>query len=263
MSIDITPQSGEVHIEDSSLVKITIDTDQRAINVVDGTITFENARIVSTTTGGSILELWPQLPTVTDGTTVTFAGGTPSSVFGKTLRLFTVAVTPTTNQPIIARITHAHAYLDDGTGSPVAIPDATIEIPVVLQQQNNDSLAASIADDTIPPQPFTITLGREAATYDGRYFISFYSTDGESGIQTYEIIEGTEITRTTSSTYVLKDQSLSKNITVRAIDAAGNVRSETYTHSAQYTYSRTRLAYLILSIGALIALLYILRNRKK
>lgn len=263
MNITVTPLSGEAHIEDASLMKVTIDTDQQEINVVDGTITFENARVVSVSTGGSILELWPQLPTVADGTTITFAGGTPSSVFGKTLRLFTVAVTPTTGQPIIARITGAHAYLDNGNGSPVAIPDATAEIPVVAQQQNIDSLATSIADDTTPPEPFAITLGREVSTYDGKYFISFYTTDGESGIQTYEIIEGADISRTTRNTYVLKDQSRSEKITVRAIDAAGNVRTETYTHTSQSSYPRSSIIYLILGLGAVIALLYGMRRRKK
>lgn len=262
MSIEVTPLYGEAHIEDSSLVKVTIDTDGREINVVDGTITFDNARVISASTGGSIFELWPQLPTVTNGNSISFAGGTPSAVFGKTLRLFTIAITPQSEQPITARITNAHAYLHDGSGSPIPIPDATIEIPVVAQPLNENTLTTSIELDTVPPKPFTITIGREAATFDGKYFASFYTTDGETGVVKYVVTENGTTTETTSNTYVLRDQSRSTDIIVKALDAAGNERIGTLS-STQSSSNFPLLVYLILCGSIALALSYYFIRRKK
>jgi len=98
-----------------------------------------------------------------------------------------------------------------------------------------DDWNTRIAADTTPPTEFSVTLGSDKSIYAGRYFIAFSTTDKQSGIDHYEVIEepiddfnlflwgGIDAPwKKVRSPYLLKDQSLNSTIRVKAIDKAGN-----------------------------------------
>lgn len=229
MTISVTPPEDTVRVGDTVILKVMIDTEQVEINAVDGVIYFnKSAPVTSLTTGGSIMSLWPKVPTIEDNK-ITFTGGSPSGVFGKFLKIFTIAIKPTTADTIEISIPEGHAYLNDGQGTEVGLTGPTINIPVLPRGDDTDNLASLIGSDTEPPTSFTIEIGREASLYDGKYFLSFYSSDGESGIEYYEVTENNYSPVRSGNVYVLKNQNLSGTVTVKAVDVAGNVRTETRT----------------------------------
>src|SRR5690606_16980494 len=92
-----------------------------------------------------------------------------------------------------------------------------------------------VGADTIPPEKFTIYLERTPNAFSNDYYIVFNTTDKQSGIDHYEVIEepledqmlftwgaATAPWVKARSPYMLKDQSLNSTIRVRAIDKAGN-----------------------------------------
>jgi len=78
--------------------------------------------------------------------------------------------------------------------------------------------------DATPPEPFKLEIGQDPTVFEGKYFLSFYTTDKTSGIDYFEIKEGKRASKIISSPYVLEDQTLQSKITVKAIDKAGNER---------------------------------------
>jgi hypothetical protein len=81
-----------------------------------------------------------------------------------------------------------------------------------------------VTKDKSPPEPFEMGVGRDPGIFDNKYFISFFATDRESGIDYYEVKEGDQTFVRAESPYLLKDQSLRSTIKVKAVDKAGNER---------------------------------------
>ncbi len=217
-----------ISVGNTSLIKVMINTETAEINATDGVLTFSSPKdIVSINIGGSIFDLWPRRPSL-EGNKISFTGGTTAGVYGSTLRLFTIAVKPSSTNPIKINLQNATTYLNDGKGTSVNVSGTQIEIPVQNTSKTSDELASLISKDTTPPEKFKIELGQDPSVYDGKYFISFFTTDKESGIERYEIVEGDRPSVRSGNTYVLQDQGLSSLITIRAIDNAGNERVETF-----------------------------------
>jgi len=78
--------------------------------------------------------------------------------------------------------------------------------------------------DTTPPEDFKPEIGRDPAIFEGKYFLSFATTDKTSGIDYYEVKEGKRDFKKAGSPYSLEDQSLQSTILVKAVDKAGNER---------------------------------------
>lgn len=80
--------------------------------------------------------------------------------------------------------------------------------------------------EKIPPEPFTPIISRSDEIYDGKYFLVFSTQDKNSGIDYYEVSEGGEPFRIAQSPYLLRNQKLDEDIRIRAVDKAGNIRTE-------------------------------------
>ena len=101
--------------------------------------------------------------------------------------------------------------------------------------------------DTLPPEPFEITIGQNPSIFAGQYFLTFAAVDKTSGIDHFEILE----TRKSKgkwergeSPYLLKDQSLTSIIKVKAVDKAGNERIAEIVPSLNPFPYRTRILVL-------------------
>jgi hypothetical protein len=87
--------------------------------------------------------------------------------------------------------------------------------------------------DSTPPEDFKPEIGKDPTIFEGKYFLSFATTDKTSGIDHFEILEADRrgfkrgTTRKAEwkrveSPYLLEDQSLQSIIKVKAVDKAGN-----------------------------------------
>lgn len=204
-------------------------TDEPGINVLDVTFVVRGpARITAIQTGGSIFSLWPTQEISANGTRAHIVGGTPSSVFGSSLRVVDLMVQVTGAGTVTLDAQNATAYKGDGTGAEIAIVSHPLSFTAISGQPINEQ-SQYLANDTQPPEPFYIELSRDASVFDGAYFLSFFTTDAQTGVARYEVVEGSRPAVDSNGTYVLHDQALATDVAVRAYDGAGNVREETFT----------------------------------
>lgn len=84
------------------------------------------------------------------------------------------------------------------------------------------SIAYRAMIDAISPEAFGLEIAKDPSIFEGKYFLSFATTDKTSGLDYYEIKEGKRELKRVTSPYLLEEQKLGKKIMVRAYDKAGN-----------------------------------------
>ncbi len=239
----------------SGVFDVVLDTEGKELNALEGEISFEDGvQVVGVSTGGSIFNLWPNYPKIS-GQTVFFTGGTASSIFGKRLKIFSIKTKGLADAPIQVNITKAVAYLSDGKGTPLALEDRIIKISAD-QFHSVGTGGGLLTDDKTPPSPFEIALGRDPSLFEGKYFLSFYASDSESGIDHYEVREGNFPPLRTGNTYTLRDQTLSDTIEVKAYDAAGNVRTEVFNQKPSFGATP-----FLLLLALVLILFFVIRKK--
>lgn len=245
---------------DSVTMSVRLDTDEEkeeCINAVDGVITYsESLSPVDVSVGDSIFSMWVEQPKIDkEKHTITFAGGIPNGYCGRIqgdprltntiVKLifrspgFIVGGNP--NGSSTAKVEFAPettAYLNDGQGTKaqLAMYGAKMELGDKPGPVLKDDWRQEILADNIPPEQFSIDLQKDEHTFGGKYYIVFNTTDKQTGIDQYQIMEE-PVSRikafewgradapwvvTKLSTYELKDQSLNSIIRVKATDKAGN-----------------------------------------
>jgi hypothetical protein len=136
---------------------------------------------------------------------------------GLLARLYFKGTTPGTVSVVTS---HVIAYLADGKATRVPVDSIPGNVRVVITAtQKNPVLGVT---DTTAPRQFIPRIVRDALLYEGKYTVVFTSADGESGIDHYEVQEGTGPWVHAQSPYLLKDQHLAATVKVRAVDHAGN-----------------------------------------
>jgi hypothetical protein len=245
-----------VHPGDTLAVAVRLETDPgECVNVVDGVINLTGGLIpVDISRGASIVPLWVEEPQIDQATNqVTFAGGIPNGYCGRidgdpklTNILFeilvqapgfSVGIGERDETAAIRFAPETQVFLNDGTGTvaPLTTFDREFVVHTRPRAESVNEWTSRIGEDGTPPQEFSIELSTDPSIYGGRYFITFNTTDKESGLDRYEVIEEPldqlELFRwgrvdapwqTARSPYLLEDQSLNSTIRVRAIDKAGN-----------------------------------------
>jgi hypothetical protein len=287
------PGSTEVYRGDTITLALRLDTDEgECINTVDAVIKYDpNIKAVDVSRGSSILNIWLEDPIINENEhTISFVAGIPGGYCGR------IAGDPSLTNVLLEIVFRspgfsigtgnnpsARIWVDDqsqillhdgyGTNAPVRFQDAVISLLDTPGNSPNDSWRKEVADDTELPADFAIELTKDTAAFSGKYFIVFNSSDKQSGIDHYEVMEepfsewGTfkwgradAPWVTTQSPYVLKDQTLNSTIRVKAIDKAGNERVATLVPDAALrSISRDRfLTLLVLGGIALVVILLVI-----
>lgn len=251
-----------IGVGDTVLLKIMLDTEGQEINVAEGVVRVHNPADVSTiNTGGSIFDLWTRKPSLVDER-ISFTGGTTAGVYGTSLKLFTIAIKPSSETPINLDFEDVTIFLNDGKGTSISVTGKSVKIPVVATVEQKNDIASLILSDTNPPNPFPIDLGQDPSLYDGKYFVSFYATDNETGVDRYEVKEeGFPMIRT-GSIYVLQNQNLTGSIEIKAIDLAGNARIQNLNLEEHLPWIRIIISILIVVL-LLTAIFKLLIFKKK
>lgn len=305
-SLYMEPNNTEIKRGDTIAVAVRLDTDEASdecVNVVDATIKYpENIEPVDTTRGNSILSVWLEEPVINKAErTITFAGGIPNGYCGRIPgdpRLTNVVVELLFRSPgmLVGAVSDLDAatiefgpetrvLLNDGFGTEATLETYGTTINLLKEVGNTitNEWSDRIEADTIPPEEFTIELVRTPNAFSNRYIIVFGTTDKQSGIDHYEVLEepfdefelfqwGAETAPwlTTRSPYELKDQSLNSTIRVRAIDKAGNEYVATLvpdeSQRSMSTQSKLLVALIVAGVGGLLLVGFLtsvlLRRRK-
>jgi hypothetical protein len=304
-SLYMDPNQAELKRGDTIKISVRLDTDEgECVNVVDSVVTYsENIQPIDTSRGSSILSLWVEEPVIDrDNRTISFAGGIPNGYCGRIPgdpRLtnnvidllfqspgLQIGSDGSGNQAAIGFAPETHVLLNDGFGTAAA--PQLFGTSILLTREAGSSVQnpwqESVNNDTIPPEKFSIALERTPNAFSNRYFITFNTTDKQSGVDHYEVIEEALDTKNlfgwgaetapwikAKSPYILDDQSLNSTIRVRAIDKAGNEYIATYIpEEGIRTLSEDNMmiyAFLagagILLVAVLVAILIALRSSRR
>jgi hypothetical protein len=273
-------------------VGVRIDTDEgECINTVDATIHYDGSiNAVDISRGDSILSIWVEEPVIDEANhTIHFAGGLPGGYCGRipgdpsltNVLLKVVFKSPglsigsgaTTKTPRIWFDENTQVLLHDGYGTPamLQLQEAHINLADTPGGQINDTWKDDVHNDSEIPSDFAIALTKDDSAFNKEYFIVFNSSDKQSGIDHYEVMEEpfAEFSAfkwgradapwvKTESPYVLKDQTLNSTIRVKAIDKAGNIRVVTLVPDTALRSMSHDMFITTLIGGGVIALVSVL-----
>jgi hypothetical protein len=270
------PQDIEIGNDSNFTIDLKIDVED-CVNVVEAYVGFdkEHFKLLDFMTGVSIVNLWIAQPQETDFEKINndgqihFAGGIPGGYCGKipgdpgqsniVARL--VFASKNIDGNIAEKITGdikildgTRVLLNDGLGSEdggLRKSDAKVSISKSLIP-NDKAWQNELNADKIPPENFVIELYHGANIFDGKYNLVFNTTDKQSGVDYYEVLEirNNEVVgekqkrnplayfgigekmvgwKKAQTPYLLEDQDMRSVIKVRAVDKAGNERVVEYT----------------------------------
>lgn len=223
--------SNEYSFGDIFLVHLKVDTEKERINAGKIEILFpaEKLEVIDILKENSIFTLWPQEPEVSEKGKISFVGGVPLGFEGKG-KILSIAFKVISNSVSKGEIKFSKdclLLLNDGLGteSKLKTKNFFLSLLPTHSKKPKNELKELLEKDNIPPEPFQIYLGKSDFVFNGRYFISFFAVDFQSGIDHYEIQEGKGPWKKTKfNFYLLNDQNLKSEIKVKAVDKAGNER---------------------------------------
>jgi len=274
--LSFAPDGGEYHGGDEFLVDVRLEIGEQCVNTVEASIKFDHQylNLVDFSTGGSFLSLWVARPSGEelaaanrDGR-IYFAGGLPGGYCGRVpgdIGPSDVAATLVfrvpenvagsfSGQPAGLSFTDpTRVLLNDGLGSEDVLlkKEASFRLTPPTAGAPRQEWQTQLVADRLPPEPFVIELRQDPAMFSGQYYVFFTTTDKQSGLDHYEILEtkpnapsAGRLVRWWETLrvrwlpapawkiivppYLLHDQTLSSLIKVKAVDKAGNEKVVEY-----------------------------------
>ena len=253
---DVSTPAGTVSIP------VILENDQHNINTLQGEVSIDGPITELTILEGrSIVPIWVERPIV-EGNRISFSGIIPGGLRDDGL-LFIVQFKAKTGDTVTLRSNNSVFFLNDGNGT--ALEGDTSERKVTFTEELPET---EIERDFIPPEIFTPAVGSDPSVFNGKYFIAFATQDKQSGLSHYEIQEQFFNTidpddwKLVRSPYVLKHQSLTHHIFVKAVDYEGNIRVVHIEPQTSF-YSVVTGALVILPIALLLGLAILYRYVRK
>jgi len=281
------PNTVSLNRGDAAKVSVRLDTDEAAgecINAIDAVISYSaNIIPVDISIGKSIFPIWVEAPTINkENNTISFAGGIPNGYCGR------VQGDPNLTNTLVeiffrapgmqvgggdertaatAQFTdETTAYLNDGAGTPAQLQKigANFTLGDSIGSEILDPWSGDVQNDNIPPEEFSATVEK----IDNKWFVVFNTTDKQTGISHYEVIEET-ISQSqlfdfgaatapwveTRSPHLLKDQTRNSVVRVKAIDKAGNEYVATVPVDESARRFTLTTDVMIVASGVLVGLL--------
>jgi hypothetical protein len=242
------PASVTKAVGESFTMNIRLNTEGENVNAVDVTLTYPPLLVATgISKSGSAVQLWVQDPSYTNST-LSLTGGVPGGL--------------NSSSALLARVTFQARAVGDGGlslggGSSVLLNDGQgtraslrlvgnvvhvtaksggkTPIPSITPKTSGNESASptpwevpSDGEDTDKPKKFIVSVEKDARVFGGKHFVSFFTTDETSGVDHYEIKEGSAPYKIARTPYLLTDQKLRSVVRVRAYDSAGNYRESVY-----------------------------------
>lgn len=209
---------------------ITLASDE-STNAIEGEVTFpyELMEVRGIQTTDSAVTFWVVPPQVTATGTIGFSGITPGGMQGTHAILTIQFQTRKTGQGVIG-LQKMKALLNNGKGTqtPVVLHTATVAVTASVATGS----ASTTVTDTAPPESFRPQVTRSELLFNGAWFLVFATQDKNTGMSRFEVKESRsrlfaplQAWHVAQSPYLLADQQRASYIFVRAIDAAGTMRT--------------------------------------
>ncbi len=271
-SVSISTNHSEFFVGDTILFSVRIDSEGKNINTVEGKVLLDHAAdavsLTDINTSGSQFSLWPVKPLPSErNTNISFVGGSPGGFISKDATIFNIVLTLQETGQIALSLDNIVVYISDGKGTKdeVRVKDLSITVlPKKSGTQSADDWRTIMSNDTTAPEPFEVYAGQESSVFDGKKFLSFNTTDAQSGVSYYEVIEDNLSPIRSNGTYVLQEQNKPVKVKVVAYDSAGNARESVY-HSPAPTPAPYSVSYSVIMalIGIIILMVVVFKKMRK
>ncbi|MBX4211338.1 MAG: cohesin domain-containing protein [Candidatus Yanofskybacteria bacterium] len=240
------PASANKAVGERFTVNVRLNTEGESINAIDLGILYPPVlRAVSVSKAGSALQLWVQDPSFT-GTSIIFTGGSPGGIQSGSALIGKITFEgKAAGEGGFGLTGDSSALLNDGQGTKAALrlinsvfsigprsaqsPGPSVKPGQINEPAETPESPASKQEktDTKKPSRFDIAVGTDPRVFGGKKFVSFFTTDAETGVDHYEVKEGSGVFRVARTPYLLGDEPRTV-VRVRAYDGAGNYREEAY-----------------------------------
>jgi len=201
-----------------------LNTENENINAIEGGIVFpENLlQLKEIRDGNSIINLWIQKPENKDGE-IAFSGITPGGYLGRNGLIFSLVFQSTGEGQGLIEAKNIKVLINDGAGTEAKTKISNLQL-VFSKQTASYQAPLSKENDADQPEIFKPIVTQDPTIFNGQYFLVFATQDKGSGINHYEVREGSSPFIIAQSPYLLQDQKLDKKIYVKAVDKSGNQR---------------------------------------
>ncbi|MDD5251425.1 MAG: cohesin domain-containing protein [Patescibacteria group bacterium] len=225
-----------IRVGDEFEVGLFLNTENEDVNAVEGKVVFPEhlLELKGIYDGNSIINLWIERPNAKNGE-ILFSGIVPGGYLGKKGPIFSVVFQSKQEGSGSIEIQDMRALLNDGNGTGAHTTVSDVQFSV-SKQTSASPPAVVEKKDTDRPEIFKPIVTINPTVFDGKYFLVFATQDKGSGIDRYEIREGDGPFILARSPYLLQNQNLDKEITVKAVDRSGNVRTVTVPAEKPMTY---------------------------
>lgn len=229
--VSISGPIDKAGVGDIASFSVTMDTENKNINVIEGEITVvegkNNFLIKELSVAGSDFRLWPIKPSFSESMgKISFTAGTPGGINKKNALLFKVIFQAEGEGQVVLAPSNIRAYANDGRATPVEIKVNPINFAIgpIRQDGGKNELGKIIIGDNKKPWGLIAEIGRDDSVFDGKSFVFFSAFDNESGIGHFEVKEGARDFVRSGSIYVFQNQQKLEPTMIVAYDKAGNSR---------------------------------------
>ena len=240
------------------LADLVIQSDD-SVNAIEGVFVYPSnlLKVIGIEDGNSVINFWIEKPSENKIGEISFSGITPGGFKGNNL-VFSIIFEAANLGEARLGLRDVKVLLNDGEGS-LASTNVMGKTVLISKIGEGDSLPEVF--DLEMPEDFIPLLANDPNLFDGKYFLVFSTEDKISGIDYYQLREGKSgIFKKVESPYLLKNQSLSKEIFIQAVDKKGNTR-EVVFRPDQKIFGYKSIGLFVIIIVLLILFLYRLRKK--
>ncbi len=219
--ISIKSDKSEANIGEQFIVDVVVNSNE-TLNAIEGSMIYpENSlKVDNIIFNNSVINFWVEKPKVENGK-ISFSGVTPVGFSGVESDIFSVVFTADKPGPAEIYFENSKGYLSDGKGTVVYLKIIPSKVYVEDDVQNTKEDIV----DTEPPEDFTPVIVSDQNLNNGKKTLIFYTQDKKTDVKEYLIKEGYfGFYKKSKSPYLLKDQTLTKDIYIKAVDYNGNSR---------------------------------------
>lgn len=285
-TLRIDPAVKEVAPGDVFVASVRVDVAPgECINAVSAAVQYPtNAlRLNALSRGESIFSLWIDERINHELGQANFTAGIPGGYCGRTAGdpgqtnivgkiAFQYIGTGNAGPVEVSFLPETEVVMSDGLGTKADLRTENMTLNIASSGTKKNEWLEIVKNDTFAPESFVPEIIQDTTMSGQPYFLVFDTTDKQSGVEHYELVEedprsfgfrlGSRVKAKLSlakSPYILQDQTLSSRIVVRAFDHAGNMQEAIVPPKHippvfdPYSYEDYVLPVIIITLCVLIA----------
>ncbi len=258
--VSLSANNPTIKVGDEFVVNFFLNTENESLNAIEGSVVFpaDLLELKEIQDGSSIISFWSEHPQVS-GNQVHFSGVIPGGYNGRQGYIFSMVFKARAKGSENIKISSATVLHNDGHGTPatIKISDFSFVISSAASETGSGSggnkFITSAYADSQPPESFTPQISQDQTIFSGQHFLVFTTQDKASGIDHYEVCEGSRPCVKADNLYLLQNQNLDEPITVKAIDKNGNQRIATIQPQKQKFWYLKYLYSVIIILAPVFA----------